>query len=947
MILESHDKPARDQATEAMMDARDLQIQMSEAERTQILVRWNDTRAEYPGELCLHQAFEAQTDRTPHAIAAEYENQTLTYAELDRRANQLARYLRRLGTETQGRVAVCLKRSLELPVALLAVLKAGAACVPLDPNYPEERLELMLQDAVPSVLLTDEGSLAKFSSGKFSSAMPSTERFATSGPRIVDLRVVDLKIVDLKQEWRNVSQEEGNRIACDVQPPDIAYVIYTSGSTGKPKGVLITHSGLVNHAVAAVKLFGHGPADRVLQFSSISFDIAIEEVFPTWLAGAAVIFRPEDLSLQVAEFLRWTRERLITVLDLPTAYWHELVHELSELKEPIPPALRLVIVGGEKASATAFSSWRKAVGNRVRWINTYGPTETSVIATAYEPPISADAPIPATLPIGRPIANTTVYLLDEELNPVPVGVPGEIHIGGAGVARGYLNRPESTAEKFIADPFSDDCSARLYKTGDMAQFLPSGEIEFVGRRDFQVKIRGFRVEPGEIEAVLERHPAVRDVAVVAREGSEGDKRLVAYFVPRNSHAPASGELRTFLQGKLPAYMVPASFLMLEAMPLTPNGKVDRKGLPDPSGNDFSGNDRESFHKESGAGGAQPKDALELELAGIWESVLGIRHIGMDQNFFDLGGHSILAVRLMHRIEQALQRKLPITTLLQAPTIGALAELMRREGWSPSWSSLVPIQPRGSKPPFFCVHGIGGTVLRFRDLARYLGEDHVFYGLQAKGLDGKQPCAASVEEMAADYLRDIRQIQPQGPYLLGGYSFGGMVALEMAQQLRAQGEEVALVALLDTFPGRPMSSTELLAKLLRMPMKEKISYSIGRVRRLATYAQRRLSRQLPPDLLAVRKACYLAESRYVPKGYTGRITVFRPITKSLRSNDDGMGGWNDWSAGGVEIHEIAGRHDNMFFEPNVAILAEKLAECLRRAEMESSESLAVQASLQAH
>ena len=925
MILESHDKPARDQATQTTMNGRDSQIQMSDAERTQILVRWNDTRAEYPAELCLHQAFETQTDLTPHAVAAEYENQTLTYAELERRANQLAHYLRRLGTETQGRVAVCLKRSLELPVALLAVLKAGAACVPLDPNYPEERLELMLQDALPSVLLTDEESAAKF--------LSSLQKDATSRPRIVDL----------KQEWPKVSQEEGNRVACDVQPADIAYVIYTSGSTGTPKGVLITHGGLVNHAVAAVRLYGHGPADRVLQFSSISFDIAIEEIFPTWVAGAAVVFRPEDLSLQAAEFLRWARERCITVLDLPTAYWHELVHELSELKEPIPSALRLVIVGGEKASAAAFSSWRKAVGNRVRWINTYGPTETSVIATAYEPPSSADAPIPATLPIGRPIANTTVYLLDEELNPVPVGVPGEIHIGGVGVARGYLNRPESTAEKFITDPFSNDPSARLYKTGDMAQFLPSGEIEFAGRRDFQVKIRGFRVEPGEIEAVLERHPAVRDVAVVAREGSEGDKRLVAYFVPRNGHAPASGELRTFLQGKLPAYMVPASFLKLQAMPLTPNGKVDRNGLPDPAGPDFANNDDESFNKE--AGGAQPKDALELQLAGIWESVLGVRHIGMDQNFFDLGGHSILAVRLMHRIEQALQRKLPITTLLQAPTIAGLAELMRREGWSPSWSSLVPIQPSGSKPPFFCVHGIGGTVLRFRDLARYLGEDQVFYGLQAKGLDGRQACAASVEEMAADYLRDIRQIQPQGPYFLGGYSFGGMVALEMAQQLRAQSEEVALVALLDTFPGRPMSSTELLAKLLRMPMRQKISYSIGRVRRFATYVQRRLSRQLPPDLLAVRKACYLAESRYVPKVYTGRITVFRPSTKSLRSNDDALGGWSDWSAGGVEIHEISGRHDNVFFEPNVAILAEKLAECLRRADMEYSESLAVQDSLQ--
>lgn len=895
------------------------QMEMGEAERNQILVGWNDTRADFP-ELCLHQAFEVQSDRTPNSVAAEYQGETLSYAELDRRANQLARYLRQLGATVDSRVAVCLKRSLQLPVALLAVLKSGAACMPLDPNYPEERLELMLRDAAPAVLLTDEPSGPKFSS----------IRFASSG----------LKILDLRKEWARVSREEGKRVDCEVQATDAAYVIYTSGSTGTPKGVVITHRGLVNHGAASVKLYGHVPTDRVLQFSSISFDIAIEEIFPTWMAGATVVFRPEDFSLQVADFLRWVRQQNISVLDLPTAYWHEIVHELSELKEPVPAGLRLVIVGGEKASAKAFSAWRTVVGNRVRWINTYGPTEASVIATAYEPPSSPDFPVPTTLPIGRPIANTKVYLLDEELNPVPVGVAGELHIGGTGVARGYLNRPESTAEKFISDPFSDDPSVRLYKTGDMAQFLPSGEIEFIGRRDFQVKIRGFRVEPGEVEAVLERHPAIRDVAVVAREWREGEKRLVAHFVPRVGEEPSASELRSFLQGKLPAYMVPACFVRLNALPLTANGKVDRKALPDPSATD-----NELFHSEPVNDGEQPKDALELQLTGIWENVLGIRPIATQQNFFDLGGHSILAVRLMHRIEQALQRKIPITTLLQAPTISGLAELMRREGWSPSWSSLVPIQPHGSRPPFFCVHGIGGTVLRFRDLARHLGDDQPFYGLQAKGLDGKQPCASSVEEMAADYIRDIQQVQLGGPYFLGGYSFGGMVALEMAQQLRAQGEEVALVALLDTFPGRPMSSAELLAKLFRMPLKEKISYSIGRVRRFATYVQRRLSRQLPPDLLKVRQACYLAESRYVPKVYTGKVTVFRPATKSLRSVDDAMGGWNEWAAGGVEIHEISGRHDNMFFEPNVAILAEKFSDCLRNAPLPSGDRMAEQVSLQ--
>ncbi|MGC2273092.1 MAG: amino acid adenylation domain-containing protein [Candidatus Sulfotelmatobacter sp.] len=879
----------------------------SEAERAEIFVQRNNTRIEYPHELCLHQGFEQQSDRTPNAVAAEYEGQTLTYAELDRRANQLAGYLRKLGAGARDRVAVCLKRSLELPVALLAVLKMGGACVPLDPSYPKERLAMMLDDAAPPVLLTNESGLSEFAGS-------------------------DLRIVNPLQEWATISQECGERIPKEIGPADIAYVIYTSGSTGTPKGVLITHGGLVNHGLATVELFGHGPSDRVLQFSSISFDIAIEEMFPTWLAGAAVVFRPEDLALPAAQFLGWVRERGITVLDLPTAYWHELVHELSELKEPVPESLRLVIVGGEKASATAFSAWKNVVGNRVRWINTYGPTEASVIVTAYEPPTSPDVPAPAMLPIGRPIANTEVYLLDQDLNPVPAGVAGELHIGGAGLARGYLNRPESTAEKFIRNPFRDDASARLYKTGDMAQLSPSGEIEFLGRRDFQVKIRGFRVEPGEIEAVLECHPGVRDIVVVAREWGGGDKRLVAYFVPEAGSQPDAGALRAFLQGKLPAYMVPALFVPLAAMPLTPNGKVDRRALPEPLTGDVES-----------ATLAKPKDTLELQLTGIWESVLGVRTISTEQNFFDLGGHSIIAVRLMHRIEHDLQRKLPITMLLEAPTIAGMADLLRREGWAPSWSSLVPIQPRGARPPFFCVHGIGGTVLRFRDLVHHLGEDQPFYGLQAKGLDGKLACPTSVEEMAADYIREVQQVQPEGPYFLGGYSFGGMVALEMAQQLRSRGREVALVALLDTFPGKPMSTRALLLKLLRLPWREKISYSLGRSRRFATYVRRRMSKQLPPDLLAVRKACALAESRYVPKIYPQRITVLRPSTKSLRSVDDPMAGWSEWSAGGLEIHEISGRHDNMFFEPNVAVLAEKLKTCLREAEMEHGERLAVRVS----
>ena len=696
-------------------------------------------------------------------------------------------------------------------------------------------------------------------------------------------------------------------------------MIYTSGSTGKPKGVLVLHEGLVNHGLVTVDLYGHSPSDRVLQFSSISFDAAIEEIFPVWMAGATVVIRPEDLALSGSEFLNWVQARDITVLGLPTAYWHELVHELSEGGAALPPKLRLVVVGGEKASSARFAEWRKFAGNRVRWINTYGPTEASVIVTAYEPPFPPTE-VPDPLPIGQPIRNVTARLLDAQLQPVAQGEAGDLYVGGVCLARGYLNRPDATAEKFIRDPFSQDPNARLYKTGDLARWLPSGDLEFAGRSDFQVKIRGFRVEPGEIEAVLALHPGVRDVLVTAWEPREGDKRLAAYYVPSEGAAPSSAELRSFLSDKLPPYMVPAVFVKLQEMPLTPNGKVDRKAVPKPS----------EIEAEAIEEIDRPQDDLERQLTAVWESVMEIRPIGRQQSFFDLGGHSILAVRMMHGLEKATGRKLPITALLEAPTVAGLADLLRRDNWSPSWSSLVPIQSQGVKTPFFCVHGIGGTVLRFRELATLMGTTRPFYGLQAIGLDGSQLCPATIEAIAAAYLVEVRRVRPHGPYLLGGYSFGGFVAVEMARQLRVAGESVELLAMLDTFPGKPLEGRELIWKFLCQPWKEQLAYVTYRLPRFAGYLKRRARQQLPPDLLTVRRALAAAEECYKMPRDPETVTVFLPAIKSLRSVDDPLAGWGEFAAA-VDIQEIAGRHDDMFFEPNVRVLAERLNACLDRAD----------------
>jgi aspartate racemase len=665
-----------------------------------------------------------------------------------------------------------------------------------------------------------------------------------------------------------------------------------------------------------VNLFGITPLDRMAQFASISFDIAIEEIFPTWIAGAALVIREEDASLAVGDFLRWVSERGVTALDLPTAYWHELVGELSESKLQLPETLRIVIVGGEKASSAALAAWHTLAGSRVRWVNTYGPTETSVIVTSVEPENWEQ--IPPILPIGRPIANTKIHILDEHLQPLPVGIPGDLFVAGPGLARGYLNRPEITAEKFIRDPFSAGPGARMYKTGDRARFLADGKIEFAGRTDDQVKIRGYRVELKEIESVLGSYPGVREVVVVARENARengpADKHLAAYVVPSRDQAPTGSQLRFYLKQKLPHYMVPSAFVLLEVMPKTPNGKVDRRAMPSPKPADFT--EPNEY--------VAPTDELEKNIVRIWCAVLTKEKIGIRDNFFDLGGHSLLAARLMHRIEQTLGHRLPLAALLQAPTVEQFAALLRQDGWSASWSSLVAIQPEGSRPPFFCVHGVGGNVVGFRDLARHMGPEQPFYALQPRGLDGKQPCMTSVAEMAESYLREIRRVQPRGPYRIGGYSFGGLVAYEMAQQLRAQEQEVSLLALFDTYPGKMESRSSQMRNLRKLPLEDAVSFLVKKGSFVLMTLRKRLElRMLPRALRNVRQACAKAAAGYDVQPYDGQITLFRVKEKSAGSLDDPYAIWWRVAAGGVDLREISGDHLSLLKEPQVRLLAEEL------------------------
>jgi aspartate racemase len=727
---------------------------------------------------------------------------------------------------------------------------------------------------------------------------------------------------------------------------NLSYVIYTSGSTGRPKGVMIEHRTFYRFVVAAAASRGITESDRVLQFSSLSFDNSLGQIFPPLIRGGTLVLRSDQMVESMRHFARECRDKAISVLSLPTAFWHELVAAFEEEKLTLPSSVRLVIIAGEKALAHRVAQWHAHVARAARparLINVYGPTEATVTVTQGELDSRAGRGDAAHsgVPIGRPLGSARVYILDRHLNPVPIGVPGELHVGGPVLARGYLNRPELTAEKFIPDPFSEEPGARLYKSGDLVRYLADGNIEFLGRVDDQVKLRGYRVELGEIESVLLSHARVRESVVVLREDAPEQQLLTAYVVPDGA-APSSRELRAFLRKLLPDYMVPTAFVVLNRLPLTPNGKVDRRALPAPE--EHSRPEEDAF--------VAPRDELEEWLAQIWEEMLGVERVGIHDNFFELGGHSLLAINLFAQIERTFGRRLPPSMLFQAPTIEQLADGLRSSGRVASWRSLVEIQPHGSRPPIFCVHGGGGHVFIFRALARQLGVDQPFYALQAYQKK-KQIVPLTVEDIAASYIRELREVQPEGPYYLGGFCFGGVVAFEMARQLHMQGQHVALLALLDTirpgyrpeesdraqqhFHARRLRSLGLLGYLRREVWRRRIK---RRARDRVVFILAHWSWVPLPFAL---KASYILKQRarratgsYEAQPYAGRITLFRSAGRfSQIYPDDPYWGWDSVAAGGVEVHEVPGRHGKMLSERHVRALAARLKTSLEQAWWSSS------------
>jgi len=894
-------------------------------ERRQLLLDWNKTGVDFPPPLPIQHLFEAQVEHTPEAVALLFPNlaitgqpsakgagQSLTYRELNRRANQLAHYLQTLDLGPEQRVGICLERSPEMIIALLAILKAGGAYVPLDPAYPQDRLAFMIQDAGLSVVLSH----------------------SQLSPRLAGF---GLKQVCLDTDWKLIGRHSGENPTLTVTPDQLAYLIYTSGSTGKPKGVMIQHRALVNFTTAAGLEYALGPGDRILQFASINFDASAEEIYPCLTRGATLVLRPEAMIESSAVFWRCCRAWQLTVLDLPTAYWHELTLSLAAEALALPEKLRLVIIGGERAMPERLRLWQTYVGRRIRLVNTYGPTEATVVATMADlSNLEPEKLELAELPIGRPLANVQLYVLDQALQPVPAGVPGELYIGGAGLAKGYLNRPELTQEKFIPNPFkgndevgmmndelSDSSfllhhSSFIYKTGDLVRYRRDGQLEFLGRVDDQVKIRGFRIELGEIEAVLSQHPAVQEVVVLAREDKPGDKRLVAYLVPQADLDPIVADLRHFLGEKLPSYMVPAAFVILANLPLTPNGKINRQALPAPDDIDLA--QQESF--------VAPRTKLEAQLAQVWEDVLAIRPIGIKDNFFDLGGHSLLAIRLLTQIARSTGRKLHLATLFQGPTIEQQARIMQ-EG---STSLLIPVQSNGAKLPFFCVPGGGDNAFIFTDLARYLGPEQPLYSFRFPERDFDQSTEDRVKDMAAKYIDEMKSLQPEGPYLLGGYCFGGIVAFEMAQQLHAQGQQVGLVAIFESYrPGAIHLSGFVprvrhhFDKFMQLPLQEKLDYLLNRTKQRLL----KIGHKLAPHLERSMHHALGEVRYYVPQPYPGRITLFHATERTPGLHYDPQMGWGGL-AGEIEVYPIPGAHIDAYKEPNVQVWAQQMRVCLDKA-----------------
>ena len=870
----------------------------------------SDNPTELPLDVCIHRLFERQVQRTPQAVAVVTEDAEFTYQQLNRQANRLAYQLSALGIGPNHLVGICVERSLDMVIGLLAILKAGGAYVPIDPHYPAERIEFILQDTQVKVLLSQthlEQSLTACLSGQKTT----------------------LICLD-RDQWTKMRSCPDPKKQVGIN--NLMYVMYTSGSTGQPKGVMISHRGICNQLHWRQTTFSLTAQDRVLQNISFSFDPSVWQIFWPLVVGAQLVLPHSKGHQDIAYLVKLIAEQTISVIALVPSLLRVLL-EHSELERC--QALRHIFCGGEALPLDLQQQFFQRFANTSTHLhNVYGPTETSIDATYWTCEQPHRSPI---APIGYPITNAQIYILDNDQQPIETGQIGEIYIGGVGLARGYLNRPDLTTARFIYSPV---VRSRIYRTGDLGKYLPNGMVQFLGRVDQQVKIRGFRIELGEIESCLNQHPTIAQSAVIAWEFAPGQKRLLAYFVPRD-HMPLEVKiLRSWLQERLPDYMIPAIFMPLASFPLNANGKLDRKALPTPI----------SEYTYVADDGAPLQDEWQIQLAKLWCRVLGISTVTQTDSFFELGGDSLSATQLATRIEKTFNHPFPVANLFQAPTLSQMATLIRENQGDTPDQVLVPIQTKGSKPPLFCLHTKTGSIFDYYGLAKYLEPDQPVYGIQARGLDNQevfyklksQRLQYSIETLATDYISEIQTLQPEGPYYLCGYSFGGLLAYEIAQQLTARGHSIGMVALFDTYNYsdawfcRPLSLRlrNAVGKFQTLSWSERSAYSQQKLQSLGAKLQpsSATDQQALEKITVHEDACETALKHYQAKPYGGDVVLFRAehtpeaFGYQAATVDDYLG-WDQVVTGTIKLQPMDCHHFLLMDNPYVQHLAQRLSICL--------------------
>lgn len=866
---------------------------LNPAEKKLLINDWNNTQAQVPDKSGIHQFMENQALRHPTRKAVVFQGAALSYSDLNAQAEAVAQKLLSLGVQADTPVGLYCRRSIEMVVGIFGILKAGAAYLPLDPEYPAERIAFMLSDSETSLILSQE---------ELTPQLPGT-----SGRTVITFESIASNPTSSSRELPSIS------------PDQLAYIIYTSGSTGLPKGVPITHANLIHSTAARFSFYPEDPSCFLLM-SSFSFDSSVAGIFWSLCSGGKLLLAKKRIEQDIDELSQLIFQHGVThTLMLPSLYTLLLAHSPAERLR----SLNSVIVAGEACPNVLVHQHFQCLP-AVKLYNEYGPTEASVWCIAHEIQ-PADQ---HTVPIGRPIDNTQVYILNKALKPVPIGAAGELYIAGNGLASGYLNRPELSRERFIRNPFSEDQQVKMYKTGDLARYTDIGIIEFLGRADHQIKIRGHRVEPDEIAALLLNFPNLKEAVVIARQSNElkpSAYQLIAYF--NGIEADQIDELREFLRVKLPDYMIPAALIRLETFPRLPNGKIDRKALPAPEETDFV------RHSEF----VPPGTELEIQLAEIWQQILQKEQIGINDNFFDIGGDSILSIQIVAQARKA-GLSLAANQLFQHQTIAELSKSITEKD-PDIHSSLVPLKKNGQQSPLFCIHSGGAHVFFYQALAKNFGADRPLYALQPKGLEKEGHYHAGIEDMAAFYIQEIKQVQSNGPYHILGTCFSNAVALEMAKQLRGQGEEIAKLFIIDSAPvhllgnipnNKKLTTLKRFWGLVRRGDLYRIKQKISNRFKSTNKRLERLEKIKPEkDLREMIESLNGAYNQYNWSPFSGKIDFIRSSEFHNRSDKKyHLQQWNKLAKNGLDIHVVPGHHLTLFEEPEVQGLAQKLEACLR-------------------